>query len=171
MKDRIHKLLLEEKMTAAKFAEEIGIQASSISHFLSGRNKPSTDIIVKILNRFRGINAEWLLTGRGNMYKDDNSTTANSIISDKKTPEKSSPGDLFGSEMRFEEKKPEISELDEKPAENVENTQNSEQKNEEEDKNTTFKSPSPIPQNFQDKQIKKIVIFYSDNTFEHYSRE
>ncbi len=170
MKDRIHKLLLEEKMTAAKFAEEIGIQASSISHFLSGRNKPSTDIIVKILNRFRGVNAEWLLTGRGNMYKDDSSTVVNNLISDKKAPVKSSPGDLFDSGMRIEEKKSEMSEVEEKLADNVEAAQVSGQKNEEEDKITNLKSPSSVQRNFKDNQIKEIVIFYSDNTFEHYSR-
>jgi transcriptional regulator with XRE-family HTH domain len=72
MKDRIAKIMEEEGMTATRFAEEIGVQASSISHIISGRNKPSTDFLIKILERFRGINADWLLTGRGNQYKDDN---------------------------------------------------------------------------------------------------
>ena len=70
MNERIAKILEEEDMTATKFANEIGVQASSISHIISGRNKPSTDFLIKLLERFRGISAEWLLTGRGNPYKD-----------------------------------------------------------------------------------------------------
>jgi transcriptional regulator with XRE-family HTH domain len=70
MNDRIAKILEEEGMTATRFADEIGVQASSISHIISGRNKPSTDFLIKLLERFRRINAEWLLTGRGNPYKE-----------------------------------------------------------------------------------------------------
>jgi len=69
MKDRIAKIIKEEDLTAAKFADEIGVQASSVSHILSGRNNPSLDFLIKIVDRFRGINPEWLLTGKGNMYK------------------------------------------------------------------------------------------------------
>ena len=56
-------------MSPARFADEIGVQRSSISHIISGRNKPSYDFIMKILDRFKGINAEWLLTGVGSMIK------------------------------------------------------------------------------------------------------
>jgi transcriptional regulator with XRE-family HTH domain len=69
MKDQLNKLMEAEGLSPAKFADEIGVQRSSISHILSGRNKPSYDFLIKILNRFKGINAEWLLTGKGNMIK------------------------------------------------------------------------------------------------------
>ena len=69
MKDQLEKLMKAEGLSPAKFADEIGVQRSSISHILSGRNKPSFDFITKILDRFQGINAEWLLTGKGNMIK------------------------------------------------------------------------------------------------------
>jgi len=69
MKDQLNKIMEAEGMTPAKFADEIGVQRSSISHILNGRNKPSYDFISKILNRFSGINAEWLLTGKGSMIK------------------------------------------------------------------------------------------------------
>lgn len=61
-----------EGLTPARFADEIGVQRSSISHILSGRNKPSYDFISKILSRFSGINAEWLITGKGSMIKTEN---------------------------------------------------------------------------------------------------
>ncbi len=69
MKDQILKLMEAEGLTPAKFADEIGVQRSSISHIMSGRNKPSYDFIIKILKRFSGLNTEWLLTGKGNMIK------------------------------------------------------------------------------------------------------
>ena len=74
MKDQITKLMTAEGLTPAKFADEIGVQRSSVSHILSDRNKPSYDFILKILERFSGINADWLLTGKGTMIKSSEKT-------------------------------------------------------------------------------------------------
>ncbi|UCH14104.1 MAG: helix-turn-helix transcriptional regulator [Bacteroidales bacterium] len=74
MRNRILKILNNEKLSATKFADIIGVQRSSISHIISGRNKPSFDFISKTINKFPYINAEWLINGKGNMYKDDNKT-------------------------------------------------------------------------------------------------
>ncbi len=71
MKERILKILSNEGLSATRFADIIGVQRSSISHIISGRNKPSFDFISKTLEKFPGINAEWLINGKGNMYKDD----------------------------------------------------------------------------------------------------
>ena len=46
MKDRLHKIMEAEGLSPAKFADEIGVQRSSISHIISGRNKPSYDFII-----------------------------------------------------------------------------------------------------------------------------
>jgi transcriptional regulator with XRE-family HTH domain len=69
MKDRVIKFLAHENITATKFADEIGVQRSSISHILSGRNNPSFDFIQKILARYKNLSAEWLILGTGNMLK------------------------------------------------------------------------------------------------------
>ena len=157
MQTRIQKILREEGMTAAKFSEEIGIQASSISHFLSGRNKPSTDILVKILDRFRAINAEWLLTGRGTMYKDDIKTDKSSgDITDNAEEQAEITHNLFslsdksdsGNEENNETGKQTVNTAD-KSFENPENNQN--------------KAKST-----KNKTITEIMIFFSDNTFESY---
>ncbi|MDR0437703.1 MAG: helix-turn-helix domain-containing protein [Bacteroidales bacterium] len=55
-------------MTPTQFADAIGIQRSSMSHILARRNNPSLDFVVKTLNRFPEINAEWLLTGKNQMF-------------------------------------------------------------------------------------------------------
>ena len=72
MTDRISLLLKARNITASQFADEIGVQRSSISHVLSGRNKPSLDFIQKILKRFPEINPDWLLFGKGPMNTEFN---------------------------------------------------------------------------------------------------
>jgi transcriptional regulator with XRE-family HTH domain len=69
MKDRIIQFLKEMNLTSTKFADQIGVQRSSISHLLSGRNKPSFDFIEKMLGAYPDLNAQWLITGKGNMFE------------------------------------------------------------------------------------------------------
>ena len=71
MKERIEKILENEQLSASKFADAIGVQRSSISHILSGRNKPSLELVNKILDQFPNINADWLLLGKGDMISRD----------------------------------------------------------------------------------------------------
>jgi len=51
--------------SASSFAEKIGVQRSSISHILSGRNKPSLDFVLKVLYAFPDVELYWLLNGKG----------------------------------------------------------------------------------------------------------
>ncbi|MCK4749207.1 MAG: helix-turn-helix transcriptional regulator [Bacteroidales bacterium] len=69
MQEQIQEILRREDLSSSQFADKIGVQRSSVSHVLSGRNKPGFDFIYKILESFTGINAEWLITGYGDMYK------------------------------------------------------------------------------------------------------
>jgi len=69
MLDRILAILNYLKISPSRFAEEIGVQRSGISHLLSGRNKPSLEFIQKLLSRFPEIDPAWLLTGTGEMLK------------------------------------------------------------------------------------------------------
>ncbi len=68
MKDQIKEILKKENLSSSQFADKIGVQRSSVSHVISGRNKPGFDFIMKILDAFPGINAEWLMRGSGDMY-------------------------------------------------------------------------------------------------------
>lgn len=73
MKEQLLKLLAHYKKSATKFSDEIGVQRSSISHIMSGRNLPSYDFILKIMNKYPELNVEWLLTGKGEMIKEHTS--------------------------------------------------------------------------------------------------
>ena len=61
--DRIKKIISDNGLTNSSFADKIGVPRSSISHVLSGRNNPSLDLIIKILQSFDGISANYLLSG------------------------------------------------------------------------------------------------------------
>jgi transcriptional regulator with XRE-family HTH domain len=69
MTERILSVIKHFNLSPSDFSEEIGVQRSSISHLISGRNKPSLEFVQKILNRFPEINPEWILNGKGDMLK------------------------------------------------------------------------------------------------------
>ena len=62
---RLKKILDYYSLSASAFAEIVTVQRSSISHILSGRNKPSLEFITKVLNAFPDIELLWLLSGVG----------------------------------------------------------------------------------------------------------
>lgn len=62
---RLEYILDYYSMNAATFADRIGVQRSSLSHLLSGRNKPSLDFVLKIVEEFPEVNLYWLLIGKG----------------------------------------------------------------------------------------------------------
>ena len=68
MVDRINLILKAKNLTSRQFAEEIGIQPSGMSHILSGRNRPSLDFVMKVINRYPEIDIKWLTLGEGEMY-------------------------------------------------------------------------------------------------------
>ena len=69
MKERILKIMEREGLTPSKFAESIGIQRSAMSHIISGRNNPSLDVLLKILEKFTYVDSDWLLFGKGEMIR------------------------------------------------------------------------------------------------------
>tara|TARA_R110002049_G_scaffold55726_4_gene154110 strand:+ start:413 stop:808 length:396 start_codon:yes stop_codon:yes gene_type:complete len=63
---RLQKVIDFYSETASSFAEKIGVQRSSISHILSGRNKPSLDFVMKVLHSYPEVELYWLMNGKGN---------------------------------------------------------------------------------------------------------
>ena len=68
--NRLKKILNYHQLTASLFADKIGVQRSSISHILSGRNKPSLDFILKVTNTFTDVDIYWLLNWKGAFPKE-----------------------------------------------------------------------------------------------------
>ena len=67
MKDRILQFLESEKISPAEFADKIGVQRSSMSHILNGRNYPSASFIQKMLQSYPHLDSRWLMIGVGSM--------------------------------------------------------------------------------------------------------
>ncbi len=61
MEEKLRILMQSENLTASRLAEILEVKPASISHILSGRNKPSFELLCKIVNRFPQINPYWLL--------------------------------------------------------------------------------------------------------------
>ena len=74
MNSRLQQFLVAENISQAQFAETIGVARASISHILSGRNKPGFDFLESMIRHYPNLNFEWLLTGRGKMYNNARST-------------------------------------------------------------------------------------------------
>lgn len=70
MNNRLKQFLAAENITQAQFADNINVVRASVSHVLSGRNNPSFDFIKAMMANYPRLNMEWLMFGKGKMYKD-----------------------------------------------------------------------------------------------------
>lgn len=142
---RLEIILDYYSLSASGFADKIGVQRSSLSHLLSGRNKPSLDFILKIIEIFPEVDLYWILNGKGNFPKSEKAFISESekkIVSSTPIFETKINDDLF-------------SEID-KPI-----SENQTLKNE-----TLISEKYKIPKN---ENVERIVIFYKDGTFSEYS--
>ena len=156
IKERIAKIMQKEGMNAGQFASEIGIQSSTLSHILKGRNNPSLDVLKKILNRFENINSDWLILGVGPMYRIAKQSNAPTLF-DEEEIENLKP---ISTTLNYEEKNLNVnspphkikSELDKSPL------------------NKSFATSEQISSNIQkiEKSVKKIIVYFSDNTFQEF---
>jgi transcriptional regulator with XRE-family HTH domain len=150
---RLEIILDYYSLNASSFADKIGVQRSSLSHLLSGRNKPSLDFILKILDVFPEVDLYWILNGKGTFPKSELKSdtivtapppTTNNQIGETKMEK---TADLFSEELPNKKNL-----MEEKLAIPFPNSQNSAlQKN--------------------SSEIDRIVIFYKNGTFQTYSPE
>ncbi|MCD0474137.1 helix-turn-helix domain-containing protein [Flavobacterium sp. EDS] len=140
-------------LSASSFADKIGVQRSSMSHLLSGRNKPSLDFILKIIEVFPDIDLYWVLNGKGSFPKNENNEVA--INPTPQEIEQSIapifPNNNFIPEDLFLE----IEKTNEK------NEKKIIEENIPEIKNTISNTSS--------EEIEKIVLFYKNGTFKVYT--
>lgn len=188
---RIYEVIQFLGLTPTAFADEIGIQRSGLSHILKGRNRPSLDMVQKIVARYPDINLTWLVNGTGNL-----SLSTPSVINlrqktseePKKTLEenrgKSLKNTLFdfpqaeGAAEKSPKASPEVpttrtafshEDFQVKDAPSSENA-TSPTAPLEDPKSSGSRFSFDSPEGVGNKKIAKIVVFYSDHTFEEFSR-
>ncbi len=107
MIDRIREVINYSQLSAAAFADTIGISRSGLTHLLTGRNQPSLDVAKKILAKYPEVSTEWLIMGMGEMMRPEAGTSseATAPAPESETPVKEQPAenskmmrqtDLFG---------------------------------------------------------------------------
>lgn len=163
MKDRIRLIMESERLTPSALADRLQLGRAVVSHILNGRNNPSLDVVTRILSKMNYINPDWLITGIGNMYKTEpegkiQTVQQTGINNNFRTTQNEL--DLFAqaaissasSQQENEYRKEIIVEQPNKYNETTENKQ-------------------VIYQKAPDRKISKIIIYYSDNTFETFNAD
>jgi len=153
MKERIEQFLEDKRITQAEFANRAGISPATITHFFNGRNNLSEGVVSKILLAYPEINPIWLLEGKGEKYQKINEEFP---LFDKEAENKPFP---FRPQNEY--KNADIQ------GEKLENTQLT---------TASESNIAEVPTAAQaisqtagtQKQIRKIVFFYADKTFEEY---
>lgn len=145
MKSKLEYLLQSENLTATSLARLLEIQPSGLSHILSGRNKPSFDLVVKILRAFPKINPDWLLLDSSQIYRD---AIGDEVLVDSPTSEVEDSRDElpFAANENIEISRPQ-----------------DEQKNE---KSVNF--VGAISGSSSSKKVERIIVLYDDSTFDSY---
>ena len=155
-KEKIEKIMQTENLNSVQFAAEIGIQGSTLSHILNGRNKPSLDVLKRILNRFRTINSDWLILDIGSMYRTERNSQTLSLFDNY--DENSSESVNYN--QKTEEKRNQQKEANNFKTEKIA----------ESTKNTEFQQEiMKLESTVAEKRVKKIIVYYSDNTFEEFT--
>lgn len=137
MNKRLQQFLSAENISQAQFADTIGVARASVSHILAGRNKPGFDFIERMSRRYPALNLEWLITGKGKMYKGD-------------APEGIPVLDLWQDEPDVAADPPAAVQPESETAEKTEST-------------TLSKRQQPI---VKQRSITKITVFYDDGTYQ-----
>lgn len=184
MKDRISLLIKAKNLTAAQFADEIGVQKSSISHILSGRNNASLDFIQKILLCYPDVSMEWILFGKGPIFRSTemaanvNSDQHSTALTPSNLPHVDLFSDLttdkpaiFRTENDFKNQ-PELIENTNRDVVENESVFPTDQNESKKPEISLGKYENKISRNEQKnnstKSILKIVEFYSDNSFKEF---
>ena len=145
--EKIREFIIYKDLQPSKLADELGISRPMMSHVLSGRNKPNMEIIMKILSKYPDLNPEWLNGNAPNMFREGASQES---YLQEKTPAilPNNNQNLF-SNKNIPQNQSEIEEGKEKYQENNEVQQKKSKKSE-------------------GKTIEKIIVFYSDKSFDTY---
>lgn len=186
MVNRIKILMNYKSLNPNDFANEIGVSKSTISHVFSGRNNPSLDVVSNILNRFPDVSSEWLLRGVGDMFLSQH-TNENIFVNNEKTDENALNTNKNISLESINQHKEELTNrliqnentIDYNcNKESIKKNTNEEydkinsyeiEKNQENNDFTNVISSQELKKQDLSKCIRKIVIFYDDNSFEAYN--
>lgn len=166
MKDRITQFLSSEGITPAEFADKIGVQRSSVSHVLNGRNYPSASFIQKMLGSYNTLNPRWLLLGEGMMLDvkstSDKTSTLFQFPTETETPKPTQQS------VKFEELP--IKEVGNQLSDNIADKHSSPaDSNRTAELNLSQTMSELMSASVDNKEVERIVLFFKDKTFTAYT--
>lgn len=159
--DKIKQILIDKNFTPSYFADEIGVQRSSISHILSGRNRPSFDIIQKIIRRFPELGYDWIMeednqsAGSPLHSNYPNRGNASRLNLDRYKSAESLPLSYVPSTNGIRSQRNEIPPVAPTPLAPVDQSSSA----------TVESQPSPTPE----KKVERILVFYADGSFREFT--
>ncbi|MCE1202063.1 MAG: helix-turn-helix domain-containing protein [Bacteroidia bacterium] len=161
IKDRIMHLMKTKNINATQLSEIMNVQRSGISHILSGRNKPGTDFIIKLKESFPEFSLDWLLMGKG-------PATLSPVIIES-DPAQVRQNTIQPSLFDFDDKNETVEEKNPEkqasiPAESAAFSDTAPDNTEPQRLNTKKENPPSVMKR-DDKEIVRIIVVYSDNTF------
>ena len=139
IKDRLAHILRAKNLTASQFAEMMEIQPSNVSHLLNGRNKPSLDFLIKLKEVFPEYSFDWIILGK----KPITINEPNPVVSEEQQMKIETVDDKRV--MEFDDIDDEFVEPDESETKKTVDNQLFIEK---------------------DKNVEKVLLVYSDKTFE-----
>lgn len=166
MKDRITQFLTSEGISPAEFADKIGVQRSSVSHVLNGRNYPSASFIQKMLGSYKTLNPRWLLLGEGAITDIKSVSLKEPTLFQFQNEQVAS--DIPTVSIKSEDKPlKEISnQLVDNHADKISSPTNSNQTVE---LNLGQSMSDLVNASIDNKEVERIVLFYKDKTFAAYT--
>ena len=166
MKDRITQFLSSEGISPAEFADKIGVQRSSVSHVLNGRNYPSASFIQKMLGSYNTLNPRWLLLGEGMMSEVKTATP-------KPTTLFQFSSENEGQKTIKEDIKPEaqpVKEVNNQLSDNLSDKPNTATDlNRATELNLAQTMSDLVSASVDYKEVERIVLFFKDKTFTAYA--
>jgi len=166
MKDRITQFLSGEGISPAEFADKIGVQRSSVSHVLNGRNYPSASFIQKMLGSYKTLNPRWLLLGEGMMMD-------NKSFSEKPTTLFQFPPEAEAAKtpvQSIKEEAPPVKEIYNQLSDNLKDKQIlSVDLNPVKELNLAQTMSDLANATIDNKEVERIVLFFNDKTFKAYT--
>ena len=161
-RERIELLMKCYGLTPSQLADRTGIQRASVSHIISGRNKPSLEVLQKIYEAFPELDLGWLMTGKGEkpvalgFAAGGAAEAENTLFSQPLTGKEP---ELHGAESRRVQVEQQEQERQEQPARQQQGSRAAERQ-----RRTVV--PKPRQQVVSERRIKEIRIFYTDGTYE-----
>lgn len=164
VRDRIRELIEYSGLSNKDFAEKIDINPAIVSHILSGRNNPSLHVIQQITNVYTNVNIDYLLTGRGDLFNP--ATTVEKQADSRQDPAAFSSNDAVRKVAPPDSTPLPAKEKTQSDAKRERPTQDSTQASENNGRKELTNVYTNV--NRSEKQIERVIIFYSDKTMEEY---